>query len=139
MEIQKAFDELKKIYSPEICRNVERIYRLETRHFQSSGFVKTYGAGMEAFSRTFPYGWTSLTKFWNGNKHAPNGFYIMPENKTGISKTFLTFPSLLSGLMAVAQVMKNRENNAGSWYSKNPDSQKSYNTKISNISVVYTS
>jgi hypothetical protein len=112
------FDKLKKNYPIEICKNVEKIYALETNDFCSGGLKLTNGAGMEGFTRAFPFGWKSLETFWSKNESVrPTHVISMNENKqpdiTGSGKVvlFIVFPTLYAGLAAVAERLKYLKNN----------------------------
>lgn len=134
----KAFKNLKTEFGTDIAKNVERMYRLETAHFKSSQFKKTYSAGMERFSEEFPFGWGNELR--NFVKEYPEygteeEFSTLPftESKTGKKKYFVKFPSLEAAIMFLGYVMKQRKNNAGSWYSTKEESQKRYNDTIKKI------
>jgi len=129
-----AVKALKK-YSKEIVQNCERIFRMETAHFTSSQFKHTYSPGMEKFASTFPYGWTTLNKvLWKDFPiYAPVGTYTMPENQTGITKTFLKFPTLTASVMTVCAFLDNNGNNPAAWYSKNLESQARYQKTLNGI------
>ena len=47
-------------FGPEIAKNVERIYRLETRNFTSGQYLRGRSAGQEAAGDSFPWGWESM-------------------------------------------------------------------------------
>lgn len=126
---------IKEIYGIAIARNVEKIFRIETGNFKH-GFTGVYSAGMHPVIKTFPYGWNSLRNFWQVNsKYAPSGVKYMNEGKGllgegGGSKPYLKFPNFLAGAMTVAEVMKKRGNNPGSWFSTDPDRIGAYNESI---------
>jgi len=143
-DIKQAFIDLKKIFTKETLQVTEKILRLETAHFSSGGYKNTLGAGMEVFKNSFPYGWNSLKIFWEQNpQFAPVKFWTVNENvqkdvkNSGVKKTFLVFPSVISGIATTAQIMKLRGNNAGAWFSKDLVSQERYNSKIEQIKARY--
>jgi hypothetical protein len=129
-----AINAIKK-YPREIVENAEKIFRMETSHFTSLQFLKTWSPGMEKFGASYPYGWTTLDKvFWSKNPiHKPIGTYTMPENKTGITKTFLQFRTLTDSLMTVCAFLENNGNNPAAWYSKNLESQARYQKTLDGI------
>lgn len=134
-DLNNAFKKLVPITGRKVAENVERIYRLETRNFQSGQFLRTYSAGMEASKNSFPWGWTSLKKLWTEKPSLkPVGTVKMhdADKKDGID-SFLKFPDLFSGLFALAMVLQARGNNAGAWYSTDPDQQNSYAAKVKSI------
>ncbi len=105
---------------------------------------KTLGAGMEAFLPGFPYGWTSLKDFWLKNpQYAPTGTTGLKENSSAISKSrgvrsFLVFPSVEAGAMAVATVINLRGGDGGQWFSNQESlagdkARKAYNDVLTSI------
>lgn len=122
-----------KKYGQDAAEVLEKLYRLETDHFKSGNFREAKGAGMEATTAAFPYGW-SLAKFWNANPtYRPNGVIRRKENQTGKTKMFITFPTVIAGVMTAAEVLRGRNWNAGAWYSNNEADRARYNAAISKI------
>lgn len=118
-------------FSDKILKDLERIFRLETSHFKSGQFRETYSPGMERHGTNYPWGWSTPKTLWDVEPNTkPIGFHTMPENKTGISKTFLKFPSLYASMKTVATYLA-RYNNPARWYSTNEDNQERY-TKVLN-------
>lgn len=117
------------------AEKLEQQYRLETAHFKSGQFKKTYSAGMEKFGNSFPYGWNSLNNyFWKEHRDLkPCGYHTMPENKTGISKSYLKFPSLYAAMATMLHNARMKGGNFAAWYSNNKDSQKRYFDKLNSI------
>lgn len=132
MEIKLAIKKALKSYDKSIVENAERIYRKETRHFQSGQFLGTYSAGMEKFSDTYPYGWLTLhKKFWSLSPlYKPTGLKTYTENNTGIKKTFIKFPNFEAGFMTLCAFLEINGNRAGRWYSTNPDSILKYTAQL---------
>lgn len=142
--LQKSFDELKKQFSDEILKNVEKMFRLETAHFTSGGLKLTNHAGMQGTKSTYPYGWNSLKTFWDANpNYAPMYLLNLKENKqpdvigSGIVQKFMVFKDIKAGLATLAEFLRQHENNAGRWFSLKPDAQKKYNEKIKLIKSRY--
>lgn len=126
--LKAIFENIKNTYGKDIAVNVEKIMRLESGHFSSAQYKNTGSAGMLAFADTYPYGWTSLKEFWDKNPR------IKP---TGIGYTFgkykyLAFPNY-GGFYSLAEILKRRNNNAGSWYSTEPEQQAEYIAKLNTI------
>ena len=144
-QIKKSLKEIEEIFGKEVTRNVEKIYRLETRNFSSGGFLKTNGAGMIAVKKDFPYGWTSLKKFWTEQpNHKPKKVLNIKTNVTqqigsGDVRGFLVFPSLFAGMFALAFMLQKRGNDVGSWYSTNEAQKEHYRNLISKIPSTITS
>lgn len=151
VEIKNAFTKLAENYGLPIAKAVEKIFRLETRHFASSQFRVAFSAGMLKFGSVFPYGWGRQLKLWTLYPElAPDGTYtiyvkVLPDGRGVISSTpkegykkyvYLTFPSIYAGLAAVAENIKSR-GNAESWNSNDPKEQKVYLSRLNTISNRY--
>jgi hypothetical protein len=130
-----ALKKAEKIYGTDAAALLERMYRRETAHFTSGQYKNTGSAGMEVgSSKKYPYGWSQPKKLWENNpKYKPVGTYTTPENQTGIVKTFIKFPSVEAAVLTLAEVLKKRGWNAGSWYSRNKILQDGYNSKLNQI------
>ncbi len=140
--IKSALQKVKDMYGKETAINVEKIFRWETRHFQSGGFKNTNAPGMEAVMvtnsegkkvpKSYPYGWTSLKSFWDANpKYKPMGIYTTPENVTGIIKPFLIFPTIEGSMLTLAFWLQTRR--PGNWFSTMPEKQLMYENSIVGI------
>lgn len=144
-DIVPALKKAEKIYGTDAAALLERVYRWETAHFKSGQYRNTGSAGMEVGSTTgtdrkkiptkkYPYGWTTPKKLWENNpKYKPVGTYTTPENQTGIVKTFIKFPSTEAAVLTLAEVLKKRGWNAGTWYSTNKVLQDKYNGHINSV------
>lgn len=142
--VSEGFTRLKKMFPQSLTETVEKMYRLETAHFTSGGLKKTNGAGMQAVTSSFPYGWSSLKTFWTENpEFAPVDIVVLNENKqkdvvgSGIKQKFLKFNDFYSGLVSLAYFIKLKNGNAGAWFSTNSDKQQRYINKINQISTRY--
>lgn len=133
-DIKEALKKALEIYPENIVKWCEQLFRLETRHFKSKQFLKCLAPGMEAFSINYPYGWITINKiFWSKYpQYKPVGKYKIIENRTGIEKTFLIFPSVKAGIMTVCAFL-NYYNNPGRWYSTNTNKQKEYTKNVENF------
>jgi len=120
---------LSDLYSPELVKVVDAIYRLETANYTSNIFQKTNGAGIIAISKNFPFGWLMLSGFWNANaEKAPTGIY---SSENGFD--YLKFPTVLAGQQAVAEIIKTRHNQgfpASAYYSLDEEKQNEYAAKL---------
>lgn len=134
VNLQGAFDQLVSEYGHEIANMVERIYRLETRHFKSEQYLNTFGAGMLKFGNNFPYGWTSMKNLWDKSENRPIGFY--PMTVSGKIYTYIKFPNLMAGLRSVATYLQ--KYNAGRWNTTDPDGQLAYEGKLNFMTTKYT-
>lgn len=135
-QLQQVFGWISQLYGPAIARNVEKIYRLETAHFASGQYKATGSPGMTATKLSFPYGWNSLAKLWRDRpESAPIG--IVRWCVRGKVYAYLAFGGSY-GFLALAEILKKRGNNAGSWYSTIPAQQQAYVSKLSGITPRYT-
>ncbi len=134
--LQAAFGAIEREYGRAIARNVERIYRLETAHFKSGQYQYSGSAGMVATRQAFPYGWKSLETFWIARPDlAPLGSVSWCVR--GKVYRYLVYPGF-AGFVALAEIMKKRNNNPGTWYSTDPVKQQEYVSKLRTISTRYT-
>jgi len=129
LAVAQAFD----VYGRDIAEQVEKIFRLETSNFTSYGYYKTKSAGMQAYSKTYPYGWNSLKPFWDKFKGFldPIGTTDLKENGTGKMVSFIVFRDAESGMHTLGEWLMTHE--PGEWYSNNPADQKAYEAKLANI------
>lgn len=130
-DIKNAFAEVLKIYGPDLAKETEKIFRLETRHFKSGNFLKTLSPGMEATKFQFPFGWTSLTKLWSETNFAPLGTFAQTENDTAIMKSkgiknYIVFPDIESAVFSVAEILRKRGGKAGTWFAIERKAQETY-------------
>lgn len=144
--IRRAIGQVRDQYGPDMARAVERIYRLETAHFASLGFRKTYAAGMEApkgKEGAYPYGWTTLAAtLWKDAPAArPIGVLGMREGD-GITtpsrgiRPFLIFPTLSAAMMSLAETIAQR-GRPGAWFSRLKGEQEKYEEKLRTIKARY--
>lgn len=140
LELRDVFNILTRDYGAAIARNVEKIYRLETAHFTSGQYLRTGSAGMLATAGSnyqYPYGWTSLKSWWDTNPLRKPIGTVRWKSKSGKIYHYIAFPGAL-GFLALAEILKIRNNNAGSWYSTQPAQQAEYEAKLANITTQYT-
>lgn len=127
---KQSLNKIKSLYGVEIARNVERIYRLETNHFKSVQFLRTYTAGMLSFSSRYPYGWTSFAPVWNANPQMePNGYWATDINKN--IYIYLAFPTLEAGMFVLAGYLQ--KYSVGRWNTTNEANAKIYADKVAQI------
>lgn len=129
-QIISALEKIVNEYGIDIAKKVERIYRKETRHFDSVQFKNTFTPGMEKHKDSFPFGWTSMAKFWSDN-NITLGFFTMPENKTGIRKTFIKVPNVYIGMKGLATYLQKYP--AGRWFSTDPVKMNQYESEMNQI------
>lgn len=111
-------------YGHEIAKWVERIFRHETRHFQSEGYRKTLAAGMETFGAYYPWGWsTPASTVWQNKVLRPTGTVKMVDSGNSL-KEFIVFPSTKAAMLATASIVA--KYGAGRWFSVIPERQQQY-------------
>lgn len=130
----KGLESVLRNFGRETAQQVEKIFRLETRHFKSEQFVNTGSAGMVAVKTGFPFGWGSLLRFMGSD--------LAKGDKTGFWKykmlvgqkywEYIGFPTIEDSMNFVAQTITDR-GRAGAWYSTRPESQDGYEEKLSKI------
>lgn len=135
-EYIKVFNKLIIDYGPKIANDIERIYRLETAHFTSGQYKKTYSAGMLKFSDNYPFGWTTpAEKLWHQNpQFSPVGEAHF--NKHGKNYTYLKFRDFESAARSLAVYLLIYPR--ARWNSTDLNNQKIYDSKLDNIKTIYT-
>lgn len=146
-----ALTKIKDLYRKPAAIKVEALFRNETRHFKSGNYAVTLSPGMEAVKRPdgsalpYPYGWTSLRKFWDENpQYKPTGLHLQVENDSGQAKSrgeraFIKFPSVEAGFMTVAKRLQDNGWDTGTWFanSNHPEKQASYREYLTKIKTPY--
>jgi hypothetical protein len=115
-EIKDALKTISNKFGIDTAKMVESIFRNETRHFQSGQFLQSRSAGMVAVKKDFPYGWYKFEKFWTAYPdHKPLGLtkpFVVNEKEY----RYIIFPSMLSAMLVVADVVNKGGANAwGGW------------------------
>ena len=135
-QLQKDFNYLSARYGPEIAKIVEKIYRLETRHFKSEQYLNSFSAGMLAFTNSYPYGWNSPLSAWNAEPELkPIGIYPMTVN--GKVYNYIKFKTPRAGMVAVAEHIK-KYGRAGRWNSTDPNQMSNYENALEGVRTEYT-
>lgn len=78
----------------------ERVYRIESAHFNSNIYNKTKGAGVIAVNDTYPYGWVLPRQVWE-ETGKPTGLYKSPN---GFS--YIIFKDLEQGVRTTMAILK---------------------------------
>lgn len=122
---------------------VEKMYRDETRHFQSGQFKACGTGGMEAFGSAPYYGWDK--NFFEANpEFKPTGIWSAFENKgmsgqggnkqvTDRKKEFVVFPSVLAGMEFKVFYINKYNGNWARWHSTDTSVQAVYKKHIESI------
>lgn len=122
---------------------MEKMYRLETRHFQSSQYRFCGTGGMEAHGEAPYYGWDS-TFFVNNPEFKPMGLWSAYENAglsgsggnaqvTTSQKRFVILPSVLAGMEYKAQYFQRHNGNYARWFSTDVTRQETYRETLTTI------
>lgn len=115
----------------EVAQEVERMLRWETAHFTSEGFRLTRAAGMEAVSKTYPYGWSLPVPLWTNNPDVrPAGLTRMIDSGNR-DVQFITFKHVYHAMLVMADYIVRYR--AGRWYSLNESNQEMYERKLSGV------
>lgn len=141
IDLIKAFGSAVDNFGLEFSRNIERLYRKETRNFESLQFLACYSPGMEAVKNrhaSFPYGWSSLREFCVKMKIPQLGFKTIEftENGTGIKKYFIKFPTVESAVLFVCYMVRKR-GNIGYWRSLDDVIAKRYSSTLPSFKSFY--
>ena len=122
---------------------IEKMYRDETRHFQSGQFKACGTGGMEAFGSAPYYGWDK--NFFEANpEFKPVGIWSAFENKgmsgqggnkqvTDRKKEFVVFPSVLAGMEFKVFYINKYNGNWARWHSTDKSVQEVYKKHIQSI------
>lgn len=136
--VKDSLRKLMKVHSVDFVRGIEQLFRNETRHFESPMFPITWGAGMEAFTPEFPYGWTRLNIFWLDNKEfQPVGTHKEVENSSELQtsrgvRTFIVFQNLTASMMSVAKDIE-LIGGFGNWFDNVKADQAQYEQTLNSI------
>ncbi|MWV10838.1 hypothetical protein F3I62_01920 [Pseudomonas sp. R-28-1W-6] len=130
-------------YGKDMAVIIERMYRDETRHFQSMQYRRCGTGGMEAFGEPPYYGWDA--SFFEANQDfTPIGIWEAFENQgmsgqggnqqvTDHKKRFVVLPSVLAGMEYKANYINKHGGNWARWHSTDTNVQTVYRTHIEAI------
>jgi hypothetical protein len=129
-QARAALQAIKARHGAEIARNVERIYRLETRDFTSGGYHATNTAGMKAAGNTpevFPYGWSrrNMTEANTGPV-----WYAKDNLEGGSAVPWVVFRKFEDAAEFLARVLKERGNDPARWAGKEGQAAVSYRAAV---------
>ncbi|MGL5782013.1 MAG: hypothetical protein ACRCXW_05630 [Plesiomonas shigelloides] len=131
-------------YGYDMAVVIERMYRDETRHFESLQYKNCGTGGMEAFGKPPYYGWDK-TFFENNPSYKPVGTWSSFENKgksgsggnsqvTDKKKVFIKFPSVLAAMEYKVFYINKYEGNWARWHNaSDANAQMVYRENISKI------
>ncbi len=124
-KVYLAFKKIKNLYGKDFTKEIEKVYRYETGHFDSTQFKNGYSPGMVATKNVFPYGWSSLQTFAKDNGYLPSQFgtftiYVAREGK---NFTYVKFPSIESSVLFVAWFLKNIRNGVVKYWNSTDETE----------------
>lgn len=135
---------VRNTYGTDMAKNVERIFRLETRNFTSGHYNRTGSPGMVAQASGWPYGWSSLRAFADKFPAYNLGPSTMPtvrmvenvqeDGSGGESVRFIVFPDVVPALHFLAYFLKEKGQGPGRWFSTDPALQAGYLAKLVGVS-----
>ena len=130
-EVEEALYRIAFDYGEDVASTVEKMLRWETAHFTSAGFLRTRAAGMEAVSKTYPYGWSIPAAVWSSNPdYKPTGLTRMIDSGNR-DVWFITFSHVYHAAVVMAEYVKKYR--AGRWYSTNSSLQSSYEQHLKGV------
>ena len=139
--LRKVFDE----YGFEMSKIVEKMYRYETKHFNSGQYILTGAAGMEAVkgAKAPYYGW-SKEFFTKHPEYTPIGTTDLHDGigaskkggnaqKKGLTP-YIIFPSVEAGMMHLAYKIKNQYNgDYARWHSSIASNKQVYRNELKGV------
>ncbi|MFN5416439.1 MAG: hypothetical protein ACK5B9_05235 [Flavobacteriia bacterium] len=132
----EGFKNVAQKYGVDFARNLERLCRLETRHFMSSQWLKCGSAGMVAFDDKYPFGWSSLKEWVNKKGLNQDDFKTVYFSTTsdGKPRSYIRFPQTKYFVEFLAWFIQNKRNgNIYAWYSLDKEQQEQYKSKLDSI------
>ncbi|KJM55903.1 hypothetical protein B5M10_15970 [Pluralibacter gergoviae] len=149
--VQDGKDALRKIYDKygkDMSATVERIFRIETKHFTSGQYQHCGAPGMEVHGAPPAYGWSSGF-FSQHPEYQPTGVWSKKEGKglsgqggnaqvTDKPKQFVVFDSVESSMEYIVYYINKHDGNYARWYSTQDSAQKLYREECGKIKPRFT-
>ena len=138
-----AINLIYKKHGKQMAIIIEKMYRSETRHFESSQYKQTGTRGMESFGLPPYYGWDKDFFLLNPN-YTPIGVTHLFEN-VGISKQggnaqikdrpkeFIYFPTVIAAMEYLVFYINKYNGNYACWHSTNSVAQEAYKKILDKI------
>lgn len=120
---EKALLEIQKLKGTERAKLLEKIIRLETRHFKSKQYALSGSAGMEMGA-------------WHGIDESKFSTFQMKDNHlTGEKqmRTFIKWNSVLDFLLYLSDYIDRHKGNYARWNSMKPERQELYRKNLEGI------
>lgn len=126
-------------YGRQIAETVERMYRTETRHFQSMQYRRCGTGGMEVHGEPAYYGWTPEffseppTGTWSAYEGAGLSGAGGNAQVTTRPKVFVVVSSVEIGMEFKAKYILKYDGNYARWYSTDSHAQELYRKTLNSI------
>jgi hypothetical protein len=126
-------------YGRSIAETVERMYRTETRHFQSMQYRRCGTGGMEVHGAPPYYGWAAEfyselpTGKWAAFEGAGLSGHGGNAQVTDRPKEFVVVPSVKVGMEFKARYIVHYDGNYARWFSTDADKQAVYRKTLESI------
>ncbi|HHW3966999.1 hypothetical protein LNM72_16055 [Klebsiella pneumoniae] len=149
--VQDGKEALRKIYNKygkNMSVIVERMFRIETKHFTSGQYQHCGAPGMEVHGAPPAYGWSS-DFFSQHPEYQPTGIWSKKEGRglsgqggnaqvTDKPKQFVVFDSVESSMEYIVYYINKHGGNYARWYSTQDSAQKLYREECGAIKPRFT-
>ncbi|WP_155046466.1 hypothetical protein [Klebsiella michiganensis] len=149
--VQDGKEALRKIYDKygkDMSVIVERMFRIETKHFTSGQYQHCGAPGMEVHGAPPAYGWSS-DFFSQHPEYQPTGIWSKKEGRglsgqggnaqvTDKPKQFVVFDSVESSMEYIVYYINKHGGNYARWYSTQDSAQKLYREECGAIKPKFT-
>ncbi|HIF6303159.1 TPA: hypothetical protein ACX3LH_005542 [Klebsiella michiganensis] len=149
--VQDGKEALRKIYDKygkDMSVIVERMFRIETKHFTSGQYQHCGAPGMEVHGAPPAYGWSS-DFFSQHPEYQPTGIWSKKEGRglsgqggnaqvTDKPKQFVVFDSVESSMEYIVYYINKHGGNYARWYSTQDSAQKLYREECGTIKPKFT-
>lgn len=149
--VQDGKEALRKIYDKygkDMSVIVERMFRIETKHFTSGQYQHCGAPGMEVHGAPPAYGWSS-DFFSQHPEYQPTGIWSKKEGRglsgqggnaqvTDKPKRFVVFDSVESSMEYIVYYINKHGGNYARWYSTQDSAQKLYREECGAIKPKFT-
>ncbi len=120
-DAKKAITNVKMKYGTDMAKIVEKMMRLETRHFKSKQYIQTGSGGMEAGH------WANIPN------NATSGTIDFKDNQDKHIGHFIVWNSVTDFANYLAEYIKRYKGNFAHWNSTQPDKQIAYQKEVNSI------
>lgn len=139
-ELRSAFQKVAQQRGADFARQLERLFRWETGHFESGQYMKTLSPGMTTdHPEREDLGWSSLPDFLRKYPQYNGKYYTVffPSTSAG-PKYYIGFPTPEAAIMFVAyNIAEKKGGNFGAWNSLSPAAQQDYINDLATIRALF--